>query len=243
MKQNTYDDPAFFAEYAQMPRSVDGLAAAGEWPAFRTLLPDLRGARVLDMGCGYGWHCRYAAEEGAATVVGIDLSAQMIAKARSMTTAENIRFVQTAIEDFDAAPETFDVVLSSLAMHYVRDLAPVFSRIAKLLVPGGVFCYSAEHPVFTARPQQDWHYDANGAKAHWPVDGYFQEGERRTAFLGGDVIKYHRTIASHFHMLQAAGFVVDALDEPAPSHEMMRAMGWQDELRRPMMVIFRAVKR
>lgn len=243
MKQNTYDDPAFFAEYALMPRSIGGLAAAGEWPTFRNLLPDLQGARVLDLGCGYGWHCRYAAEQGASAVVGIDLSAQMIEKAQSMTTAENIRFVQTAIEDFDSAPETFDIVLSSLAMHYICDLAPVFSRIAGLLAPNGVFCYSAEHPIFTARAQQDWHYDAEGAKTHWPVDHYFEEGERRTSFLGSEVIKYHRTIASHFQMLQAAGFMIEALVEPTPTLEMINQMGWQDELRRPMMVIFRAMKR
>ena len=242
MKQNKYDDPEFFAEYAQMPRSVDGLAAAGEWSAFRGLLPDLHGVRVLDLGCGYGWHCQYVAEQGASTVVGVDLSAQMIEKAQSMTTGKNIRFVQTAIEDFDAAPESFDLVLSSLAMHYIRDLAPVFSKIADILVPNGVFCYSAEHPIFTARSQQDWHYDAKGAKIHWPIDHYFEEGERRASFLGNEVIKYHRTIASHFQMLQAAGFMIDALVEPTPSPEMVSRMGWQDELRRPMMIIFRAIK-
>lgn len=243
MKQNKYDDPAFFAEYAQMPRSVDGLAAAGEWPTFRDLLPKLQGARVLDLGCGYGWHCRYAAEQGASTVVGIDLSAQMVAKAKSMTVSENIRFVQTAIEDFESAPEAFDVVISSLALHYVPDLAAAFLRIADLLHSGGVFCYSVEHPIFTARAQQDWYYDGEGMKAHWPLDHYFAEGERRTSFLGCEVIKYHRTMTSHFQMLQAAGFMIESLIEPTPSPEMISQMGWQDELRRPMMVIFRAVKR
>ncbi len=48
--KNKYDDPAFFANYSQMARSIDGLEAAGEWPAFRALLPDLRGKRVLDLG-------------------------------------------------------------------------------------------------------------------------------------------------------------------------------------------------
>lgn len=77
-----YDDPAFFAQYAQMPRSKEGLSAAGEWHQLRALFPPLAGKRVLDLGCGYGWHCRYAAGQGAARVLGVDASARMIAEAR-----------------------------------------------------------------------------------------------------------------------------------------------------------------
>ncbi len=55
MKQNKYDDPAFFANYRQMARSIGGLDEAGEWPAFRALLPTLRDKTVLDLGCGFGW--------------------------------------------------------------------------------------------------------------------------------------------------------------------------------------------
>ena len=73
MKQNKYDDPAFFANYSQMARSIGGLDAAGEWPAFRALLPTLRDKTVLDLGCGFGWHCRYAREQQARAVVGVDL--------------------------------------------------------------------------------------------------------------------------------------------------------------------------
>ena len=52
-----YDDPAFFDKYAQMERSRNGLASAGEWPTLEAMLPDFSGKRVLDLGCGYGWHC------------------------------------------------------------------------------------------------------------------------------------------------------------------------------------------
>ena len=62
MKQNKYDDPGFFANYSQMARSIGGLDAAGEWPALHALLPKLHDKNVLDLGCGFGWHCRYARE-------------------------------------------------------------------------------------------------------------------------------------------------------------------------------------
>ena len=71
--KNEYENETFFAQYAQMPRSKEGLSAAGEWHQLQRLMPELRGKRVLDLGCGYGWHCKYATDQGAAEVLGIDL--------------------------------------------------------------------------------------------------------------------------------------------------------------------------
>src|SRR5437588_8276004 len=85
MKQNKYDDPAFFANYSQMARSIGGLDEAGEWPAFRELLPKLCDKTVLDLGCGFGWHCRYARQQQARSVVGVDLSEKMLARTRAST--------------------------------------------------------------------------------------------------------------------------------------------------------------
>ncbi len=74
MKENPYDNPIFFQKYSQMLRSTQGLEGAGEWRELQKLLPDFAGKRVLDLGCGYGWHCGYAAGHGAAYVLGTDLS-------------------------------------------------------------------------------------------------------------------------------------------------------------------------
>ena len=59
MKENKYDDEQFFKKYSEMDRSLKGLQGAGEWPALEKLLPDFEHKRVLDLGCGYGWHCIY----------------------------------------------------------------------------------------------------------------------------------------------------------------------------------------
>ncbi|MGE5609676.1 MAG: class I SAM-dependent methyltransferase, partial [Bacillota bacterium] len=120
MKQNKYDDPEFFAKYGEMPRSVNGLEGAGEWPAFRALLPDLRDKRVLDLGCGFGWHCRYARQQGARFVTGVDLSEKMLARAQAATDDPAIEYRRCAIEDIDFPAEQFDLVISSLALHYVE---------------------------------------------------------------------------------------------------------------------------
>ena len=83
MTQNVYDNPEFFEGYSQLGRSVEGLDGAAEWASIRALLPDLKGKRVADLGCGFGWFCRFAWDEGAASVVGFDVSDNMLARARA----------------------------------------------------------------------------------------------------------------------------------------------------------------
>ena len=78
MTQNIYDDEEFFAGYSRLRRSVEGLDGAPEWPALRALLPNLSGLKVLDLGCGFGWFCRWARQQGAARVLGIDVSERML---------------------------------------------------------------------------------------------------------------------------------------------------------------------
>ena len=125
MKQNKYDDPVFFEKYGQMERSKTGLEAAGEWTTLQSMLPGFQGKRVLDLGCGYGWHCSYAAEHGAAQVTGVDISEKMLAKARAEHSAPNITYVQLPMEDADFEPDSFDVVVSSLALHYIASFEEI----------------------------------------------------------------------------------------------------------------------
>jgi len=87
MSQNIYDKPVFFEGYAKLTRSVRGLDGAAEWPRLRSMLPEMKGLRVLDLGCGYGWFCRWAAEQGADSVRGLDLSTKMLERAHSLTTS------------------------------------------------------------------------------------------------------------------------------------------------------------
>lgn len=241
MKENPYDNPRFFEQYSRMDRSKMGLAGAGEWPALKAMLPELAGKRVLDLGCGYGWHCRYALERGAREVVGVDISQRMLEQARCRTISERCRYLHMAMEDIDFPEACFDVVISSLALHYVRDYADVLRRVAVCLKSGGDFVFSVEHPVFTAYGNQDWYRDGEGRALHWPVDRYFLEGERQAVFLGETMVKYHRTLTGYVDPLQRAGFTLTGLVEPQPTEQMLiEIAGMADELRRPMMLILAA---
>ena len=243
MKENKYDDEVFFQKYSQMLRSQKGLQGAGEWSELQKILPAFQGKSVLDLGCGYGWHCRYAAEHNAARVLGTDISEKMLSTARRINAAPQIEYRRAAMEDLQFAAGTFDVVLSSLAFHYVKDFAPLVANIFDWLRPDGSFVFSVEHPVFTAYGTQDWYYDQDGKILHFPVDNYYYEGQREAIFLGEKVIKYHRTLTSYLNTLLCSGFVLEHVIEPQPPAEMLHLDGMKDEMRRPMMLLVSARKK
>jgi 2-polyprenyl-3-methyl-5-hydroxy-6-metoxy-1,4-benzoquinol methylase len=90
--QNIYDNLDFFAGYSQLPRQVHGLDGAPEWPAIRAMLSAPTGKRVADLGCGFGWASRWMREQGAVSVLGRDLSQNMIARAKADTSDPAIEF-------------------------------------------------------------------------------------------------------------------------------------------------------
>lgn len=243
MKENKYDDPVFFEKYSQMSRSKDGLAGAGEWETLQKLLPDFLGKRVLDLGCGYGWHCIYAMEQGAASAVGVDLSEKMLEIAREKTKFPQVEYRKLPIEDIDFPAESFDVVISSLAFHYIASFDAVAKKVQACLKSGGAFVFSVEHPVFTAYGSQDWYYDEQGNILHFPVDHYYIEGKREANFLGEAVVKYHKTLTTYLDGLLTNGFELCRVVEPKPPESMLDLPGMRDELRRPMMLIVSARKR
>jgi SAM-dependent methyltransferase len=243
VKQNKYDNSNFFSMYKKMPRSIHGLEAAGEWHVLQSLLPELRNKDVLDLGCGFGWHCRYAREQQASSVVGVDISEKMLQEAREQTDDPAISYIQMPIEDIAFSQSQFDVVISSLAFHYIESFGDICKKVHECLKPGGSFIFSVEHPIFTSRKEQDWHLDDQGNRLHWPVDHYQSEGIRETAFLTENVVKYHRTISTYMNDVIGAGFSLKAIKEPTPSAEMLKSVpDMEDELRRPMFLIISAEK-
>lgn len=237
-----YDNEHFFGEYAKMSRSREGLAGAGEWHQLRPLFPLLEGKTVLDLGCGYGWHCKYAAEMGARQVLGIDLSRKMIGEAVRRNGDGRIEYRVCGIGAYEYPEGAWDCVISNLALHYIADLDGVFRSVHRTLTPGGVFLFNIEHPVFTAGVGQDWVYGEDGRPRYWPVDDYFLPGERTTHFLGCEVRKQHHTLTQILMGLLKEGFVLEAVEEAQPPQEMMGLPGMCDELRRPMMLLVRAKK-
>ena len=135
MKQNKYDDSNFFSAYKQMARSIKGLEGAGEWHVLKALMPELRNKSVLDLGCGFGWHCLFAREQHASSVIGVDISAKMLQQAREKTDDPAISYIQIPIEDIEFSNSQFDVVISSLAFHYIESFEAICKKVHDYLKP------------------------------------------------------------------------------------------------------------
>ena len=243
MKENKYDDDVFFKKYSEMSRSKDGLKGAGEWREFEKLMPNFKFKNVLDLGCGYGWHCKYAAERDASYVLGVDISKKMLERAKEINSAKNIEYRLSAMEDLNFPENTFDVVISSLAFHYINNIESLIKKISSWIKSGGDFVFSVEHPIFTSYGSQDWYYVEKGDILHFPVDNYYYEGKREAIFLGERVTKYHRTLTTYVNSLFNNGFQLTGFVEPKPPEDMLNIPRMSDEMRRPMMLLIKAVKK
>ncbi|WP_293801691.1 bifunctional 2-polyprenyl-6-hydroxyphenol methylase/3-demethylubiquinol 3-O-methyltransferase UbiG [uncultured Bosea sp.] len=240
MTQNIYDNETFFAGYSQLPRSVHGLDGAPEWPVLRGMLPKLTGKQVLDLGCGFGWFCRFAADEGAASVLGVDVSEKMLERGRRETADSRVTYERADLETYAPPADAFDLAYSSLAFHYIEDLAGLFGRVHAALKPGGGLVCSVEHPIMTAPARQEWLADADG-RATWPVNGYHDEGRRVSNWLAEGVVKRHRTTGTYLDLLLGAGFRLEKLAEWAPSPEQVaNEPGWAKERERPFFLLIAA---
>lgn len=222
MAQNIYDDPTFLAGYSRLPRSVQGLAGAPEWPTLRALLPDMTGLRVVDLGCGFGWFCRWAREAGAIHVLGLDVSQNMLARAKAETPGAAVVYEHADLERLDLPEAAFDLAYSSLALHYIEDLGRLFATIHRALVPGARFVFSIEHPIYMAPRRPGWVTDAEGRQT-WPVDSYHVEGPRRTHWFVESVLKYHRTLGTTLNLLIRNGFTIRHVEEFGPSEAQAAA--------------------
>jgi len=240
MTQNIYDDPGFFAGYSQLGRSVHGLAGAAEWPALRALLPALHGLDVVDLGCGFGWFCRWAREQGAATVLGLDVSEKMLAQAQASSANSAITYAKADLEALELPEAGFDLAYSSLAFHYIVNLAGLLKTVHRALRPGASLIFSIEHPIYMASRHPGWIIGADGHKT-WPVDSYQQEGARVTNWLADGVVKQHRTVGTLLNLLIHTGFSIAHVEEWGPTGEQVAAHPeLAEERERPMMLLISA---
>jgi 2-polyprenyl-3-methyl-5-hydroxy-6-metoxy-1,4-benzoquinol methylase len=242
--QNVYDNPEFLKGYSTLERFGAGWDKAAERADLLSLLPPLKGNRALDLGCGAGQLAQYLALEGAAEVIGVDISEQMLALARTQWAHPRVTYVRASMEQADFPPARFDLVVSLLALHYVQDYRRLVRRIGRWLVPGGVLVFSTEHPIYTSRlPDGGWVTDAVGKHVRWGIDRYFDEDVREEHWFTEGIRKAHRTFATFINGLLDAGFTVERVLEPLPSEQWFRDhSNSQDERRRPMFLMVRARK-
>lgn len=222
-----YDDPEVFERYSEHRRGgVSSPNDVMEHPAVLRALGSVAGLRVLDLGCGDAAFGRELLDLGAGGYLGIDGSVAMAAQAEHTLAGTVGRVVRADLEDLDVPDASVDLVVSRLALHYLRDLPRVLAACHRALVPGGRLVITVLHPVITSHDTPA----VGGARTDWVVDDYFEPGPRERPWLGGTVLWYHRTIEQHVDAVVGAGFRLTALSECEPVAELFE--GDVDELRR-----------
>jgi SAM-dependent methyltransferase len=240
LAQNIYDTPEFFEGYNRLDRSVHGLDGAPEWPAIRAMLPELEGRRLVDLGCGFGWFARWARAQGASHVLGLDLSTNMLTRARAETSDPAVQYAIAGLESLELPAGAFDLAYSSLAFHYVEDFSRLVCTVFDALVPGAHFVFTIEHPIYMAPTRPGWLAGEGGRKL-WPIDSYAIEGARVTDWLAKGVVKQHRTMGTTLNTLIGTGFTVRHVEEWHPTAGQIAAQpALAEEMERPMMLLIAA---
>lgn len=243
-KQNVYDNEVFFEGYRRLRQKEGNANALFETPALFSLLPDLKGKRILDLGCGCGDHCAEFIRLGAASVTAIDISAKMLEAAREQNADPKISYINMPMEDISSLEGGFDIAVSSLAIHYVEDYSGLVRNIHELLTSKGLFVFSQEHPLTSCFSSGErWTKDEKGVKIYANISNYSLDGERSSRWFIDDVKKYHRTFSTVINTLIENGFALEKLVEPLPSPEILEKHPEQaDLLHRPDFLLIRASK-
>lgn len=221
-QQNIYDNEIFFEGYKKIRDNKVNANNLFEIPALFSMMPDLKGKRVLDLGCGFGEHCRRFVECGAKKVVGIDISEKMLEVARAENSDSKITYINMAMEEISQLQEKFDIVISSLAFHYVEDFEGVIKAVYNMLDENGIFIFSQENPLCTCHSGGErWTRDEHGNKLYLNLKDYGVEGERESVWFVDNVKKYHRTFSTIINTLIEVGFSIEKMIEPLPTDELL----------------------
>ena len=178
-----------------------------ERPALRSLIPrPLRGASVLDAGCGSGAQCEWLMAEGA-EVTGIDLSPAMVEQARLRCGGRGRFAVADLARPLAFEPGSFDGVTCSLALHYLKDWDVPLTSFARVLGPGGWVVLSLDHPFGPPLPgQRGGYFDTELVSDTWVM-----AGEKITQHF------WRRPLAAIMDAFAGAGFVLERVAEPQPA--------------------------
>lgn len=228
MSDNIYDNKTFFDNYIEMRNDKENISAneVVEMPAIYAALPNLKGKRVLDLGCGCGNNCMKAVEMGASYVLGTDISKNMIELAKKTNKAKEIKYKVLSMEDLDQLDEKFDVVVSSLAFHYIEDYDKLLTDIYNVLNKGGVLIFSQEHPLSTGTILNEaTNFKSKmklGGKEYKLLSDYNRNGPRTVNWLDGTYTKYHRNMSTMINGLINHKFKLVRIEEPVATEENVK---------------------
>ena len=187
-------------------------------PLTLDILGDVRGLKILDLGCGEGGYSRALAARGA-SVVGVDGSPRLIAEARRRAAEARVDVECLCSNANSLQPlrsKSFDVVLAAMVLMDVKDYVGTIEETWRLLRPRGQLLVTISHPCFSA-PGAEWVKSATGELLFFKVDRYLQQSEWQDFIAAGfrePVIRRHKPLQDFIGPLLHRGFLLRAFREP-----------------------------
>ncbi|MCX6126496.1 MAG: class I SAM-dependent methyltransferase [Proteobacteria bacterium] len=204
-----------------------------EFPAMLSLVRSVGVNKViLDAGCGTG-DLVAEVSKFAHSCVGIDISETMISIARGVHPSRDFRVA--VIDKLEFSSNSFDVVCSSLVLHYFDDLSRVFKEMARVLKPTGFFIFSIHHPF------AEVFVDSGDVNCPFKVGEYFHQEQYQWGMAGMLLESYHHTFETISTAGSNAGFVIDSIVEPRPSaeSEKVNPVAWRETRCYPKFCLFK----
>ena len=222
-QQNIYDNEVFFDNFKGLRSDEINFNEVIESPIITAMLPDMKGKKVLDIGCGMGQHAIQYSKAGALSVLGTDISEKMLGFAMENNAADNITYKRLAFEDIAQLDEKFDIVTSSLAFDYSQDFEGLMKDVYALINDGGYLVFSMSHPISTA---YDGVYDrytrtADGVRLYANLHNYGIEGVRHFKWVVDDYEVYHRKVSTLINAIAKAGFIIEECQESKVPEEIL----------------------
>ena len=216
---NIYDNEEFFTSYIAL-RNGQNYNDLLETPAMLSLIGDVKGKDILDIGCGFGKTDSMLIDMGASSVIGIDKSEKMIRKAMAENSRDRIEYMVMDAEDITLPSNAFDIVYSSLCFHYIEDYSSLLRNIHRMLKSGGMLLFSQEHPITTA----DYDGSFSSDNRSYTFSSYQKEGKRCSTWFVDGVITYHRTFSTILTELVQNHFNINTVLEPKPTENAIKEL-------------------
>jgi SAM-dependent methyltransferase len=206
---NFNDYEAFAEAYVQRTES-NSHNAYYERPAMLSLLSNIKFKRVLDAGCAGGFYAEWLVNYRA-DVVAIDISNKMVQLTKQRLNNQGQVYQADLNQPLIFLEDTsFDLILSSLTLHYLKDWEGVFQEFYRILSPEGLFLFSTHHPFIDFQLFDKADYFATDLLA----DSW--QGYGNTPVC---VRFYRRPLSAMTATLNSAGFIIKQIIEPRPTEE------------------------
>jgi len=222
---------------AQLPTNTAHYGPDIPTEAELRLLGDLKGKRVLELGCGAAQSSISFAKQGA-TAIGVDLSSEQLAIGRRLCEREEVRVELRHGDMADLAflrADSIDLVFSAYAFGFVEDLNRVFRQVHRVLKVGAPLVCSLPHPAYDLIDE-----DASPTTIS---RSYFDRSPLEIDLDGFRFTRYPHTIADLYMGLTRASYRVDLILEPPPRPDGTRSSDWREAFHLvPRTLIIRARK-